>query len=272
MTSFTSYLQQEATVSKQVLAKYLKSSLAPFHAVDPTFAGFLSPLPGYLTTGGKWLRPLLVRLGYGIAGGKQAENVVLGSLTSEVFHRFILSHDDIIDGDTLRHGQATLETQYEAEGISHSYARPLPNYGQAMAIIAGDVLHSLVTDMIVASNFSPPITQALLKGYHRCLMETAAGWRLETMLKQQALSQVTPKQVEQAMFLVSASYSIIWPLRLGYLMAGKKMGQWDGNLEDFGKHAGMAFQIIDDMLGFLERVRKQANRWATILERGKNHS
>lgn len=269
MNSFTTFVRQEKEKSQEALLGYWSQHFNQYQHLDPTFKTFLSPLSGYLTAGGKWLRPLLVRLGYGIAGGKQEGNVVLGSVTSEVFHRFILCHDDIIDGDTLRHGQATLEAHYETEGIVGSFPRPLPNYGQAMAIIAGDVIQSLVTDMIVASNFSPSVTQALLKGYHHCLMETAAGWRLETILKQQAISQVTQKQVEQAMFLVSASYSIIWPLRLGYLMAGKKMDAGNDHLENFGTHAGMAYQIIDDMLGIFGESHKTGKPVGNDIREGK---
>ena len=117
-----------------------------------------------------------------------------------------------------------------------------------MAIVAGDVIHSLVDQAILSTTLSPEVKQRVITGLHQCLIHTALGWRLETKLKTLPLAKVELPDVEKAMMLVSGEYSVRWPLRIGQLLAGSPFS-WSNALEEYGLHIGLAFQLQDDILG-----------------------
>src|SRR5690606_37028703 len=118
------------------------------------------------------------------------------------------------------------------------------------------VLHTFALEMVMEARFEERVTLNVLRGMHECLAVTAAGWRLETLLKQRALGEVEKKDVEKAMWLVSGQYSILWHLRIGQLFAGATYGKWDQSLDEYGQHIGLAFQIQDDILGLLGEPEK----------------
>ena len=64
-----------------------------------------------LNSGGKYLRGVLVALGYKAMGGNDDKYMSL-ALAIEVFQTAILIHDDIIDNDSQRRGKKTVPTSY----------------------------------------------------------------------------------------------------------------------------------------------------------------
>ena len=82
--------------------------------------GFLAKTSDYvLSTPGKLLRPLLLLDACRAAGG-DPERVIPAAAGTEFGHIASLVHDDIIDGDSTRRGQATLHVKQ---------ARPYPGRG-----------------------------------------------------------------------------------------------------------------------------------------------
>jgi len=73
--------------------------------------------------GGKRLRPFLVLKSCQMLGGRQSDAMTAASAV-EMIHNFTLVHDDIMDGDLLRHGQPTVQKKWD----------------NATAILAGDGL------------------------------------------------------------------------------------------------------------------------------------
>lgn len=171
MSDFIDYLTKEKQRSEKTLRAYLTAHLARFSGIDQTFDEFLQNFEPYLLTGGKWARALLSRLAFDLSGGKSSQgNMVLGSLVMEVFHRFLLSHDDIIDQDLTRHGIDTLEAVYQKEQQRLKGTHPTDNYAEGMAIIGGDVIHSLAIQLVLDSGFSERIQLRVIQGLHDCVM------------------------------------------------------------------------------------------------------
>ena len=246
MDTIQNYLSLERQKNLTVLSEFIDQEFTHFD--DDHFAlDFLASIKKYLITGGKFGRPLLAKLAYEhISGALISDDVELACVATELLHRFILVHDDIIDGDLSRHGQPTLETLFSREAIIAKEQSLW--WGRSMAMVAGDIIHSLVDQSVLITSLSPHIKAQVIKGLHQCLVQTALGWRLETKLKTLSLSQVDMREVEQAMMLVSGEYSVRWPLRIGQLLAGSDF-EWSEALETFGQHIGLAFQMQDDILG-----------------------
>jgi geranylgeranyl diphosphate synthase type I len=246
MPTIQNYLVSERQKSSLLLEQFIDQEFSLFDT-DLYARDFLAAIKHNVIAGGKYGRPLLAKLAYEITSGHpSSDDVALATLATELLHRFILVHDDIIDGDKNRHGQPTLETLFSQEDFIKSNQSPW--WGSSMAIVAGDVVHSLVDQAILKTSLPHDIKQRVITGLHQCLINTALGWRLETKLKTQPLSQTTLADVEKAMMLVSGEYSVRWPLRIGQLLAGSQFS-WNKSLEEYGLHIGLAFQLQDDILG-----------------------
>ena len=105
--------------------------------------------------------------------------------------------------------------------------------------------------MIAESGLKTEMGLSMIRGINQDFIETGAGWFLETDLKNTPLIKVSMKQVKQAMLLVSAQYSVLWPLRLGEILAGREYGDWLPELEDYGTKVGMGFQITRRYIGHI---------------------
>lgn len=270
MTGFDNYLRSEREVSLKALDRFINSILAKYSDLDPTFTTQLDEIQKYLGTGGKMHRPTLARIAYSIQTNVSPDaEIITASLAPELLHRFILTHDDIIDRDVVRHGQPTLEQIFNKESTEYGWKSPLPQHGSAMAMISGDIIHSLTHELVLSSNLKSSVIKSYLQGLSQCLVETAAGWRLETILKQQSIQGIKKDQVIKAMHLVSTQYSIVWPLRFGQLLANTPLHQWDSALETFGREVGFIFQLQDDILGIMGDQRHTGKPVGGDIREGK---
>src|SRR5690242_17837432 len=97
----------------------------------------------YIGRRGKALRPVVLLLSCGAVGG-DANQARPAAAAVEVFHTWTLVHDDIIDRDDTRRGSPTVHAQYRAHAanIHHLDAETAGHYGQAVAILAGDLQQS----------------------------------------------------------------------------------------------------------------------------------
>ena len=88
----------------------------------------------HMETGGKRLRPLLSILTCEALGGN-ADKILPFAAACELFHNWILIHDDIEDGDKVRRNQPTVWVKY---GLAH-------------AVNVGDYLEHKVFELILHS-------------------------------------------------------------------------------------------------------------------------
>jgi geranylgeranyl diphosphate synthase, type I len=175
---------------------------------------------------GKALRPALALLSTR-AAGEAPERGVPAAAAVEFVHNFSLLHDDIMDGDTERRHRPTAWTVY----------------GIGAAILAGDALLVLAQDLLLEG----PAPQGLWAS--RCL--SAAVQRLiagqGADLAFERREDVTLEECQQmagdktaALMACACSIGAIYvgaPAELAMGLAG------------FGAHAGLAFQLTDDLLG-----------------------
>jgi geranylgeranyl diphosphate synthase type I len=188
-------------------------------------------------------------IGYRIAGGKD-DRVHMGLVASELVHRYLLIHDDIIDRDLVRHSERTIEKIY-LDKFKRSYPKKIDEmYSKGMAIVAGDIVNAMTYELLTRTSLSNDIIVAAIKGINRLMMETGAGWQLQTEQNFQNIYEVTEDAFMKGMILVSAQYSVVWPLRMGQIFAGRlTQDTWDPYIEKYGLDTGIAFQLVDDLLG-----------------------
>ena len=245
-----SHLKKERLATGKAIQNFFDGKKQLFSDYPQEFQNMFHRLGEYSLNKGKMARPMLVRLAYQMFTDHiEEENIVSGSAAIELLHRYLLIHDDLVDRDLLRHGKPGFEKQYDSY-----FSQTFPNidqpsmYDKGMAIIAGDLLNSFSYELITESGFSPEIIVQTIKTFNLCLAETAAGWAIETDSKYMKVAEVSEERIFEAMRLVSAQYSVVWPLRIGQIYAGVNPDKYNQGLETYGVNIGLAFQIQDDIL------------------------
>jgi len=185
-----------------------------------------------IDAGGKRLRPYLVLKSCKLVGGRE-EDAIPTAAALELLHTFTLIHDDIIDEDEKRRGLPTVHTKW----------------GVPTAIVAGDLLFAKVYETITKfTNFRhvpPRRILRVLKGVSEATIAICEGQTLDmTFEHRETVSEDEYFEMIQAktatLFEISA--------RCGGILGGAKKSQVE-RLGKFGYYAGVAFQLIDDVLG-----------------------
>jgi geranylgeranyl diphosphate synthase type I len=176
--------------------------------------------------GGKGIRPTLAMLA-AEAAWAEPEVGVPGGVGVELVHNFSLIHDDIIDTDAERHHRPTVWAVF---GIG-----PAIVAGDAMQVLAHQILLESPTGRGAAASVAlADATAAMIAGQ-------ADDIAFETR------RDVT---VEQCMAMSAAKTGALLgcAASIGAILAGAPEATV-GALRDYGRHLGLAFQAVDDLLG-----------------------
>lgn len=179
---------------------------------------------------GKRLRPLLVLLGTEACGG-QREAAMPAACAVEMVHTYSLIHDDLpaMDDDDVRRGRPSCHAQF----------------GEAMAILAGDALLPQAFEVLGRDIYPPRIAAACCAALGRAAGPTAlVGGQVDDM---EAERQGGDLGVLESIHARKTGALIHVSLRLGGLVAGAREDQMEV-LGTYGDKVGLAFQIVDDIL------------------------
>jgi geranylgeranyl diphosphate synthase, type I len=182
------------------------------------------PLPGD-GVGGKAIRPTLAVLSAEVCGGTAAQGVP-SAVAVELVHNFSLLHDDIMDRDVERRHRPTAWVVF----------------GEGQAILAGNAMLTAAVDVLVrdgaAGQRALPSLVAAVGGL---IDGQSADLDLETRTDAD-LDEVLAMEGGKTAALLACSASI------GALAAGADAHVVE-SLAAYGYELGMAFQLVDDILG-----------------------
>jgi geranylgeranyl diphosphate synthase type II len=189
--------------------------------------------------GGKRLRPLLVIESARMISGELPAGAVDVGAAIEMLHTYSLIHDDLpaLDNDDLRRGKPTCHVVY----------------GEAMAILAGDALQTLAYQTLAQL---PGDAAAKIEIVKEVAIATGTGVGTEGLAPGMIGGQVwdiegegkkpTAEMVE-AIHRSKTGALITVSIVAGGLIGGASADEI-ANLRRFGQRAGLAFQIVDDIL------------------------
>lgn len=231
------------------LQGFLKAKKSEAKTLGDPYKDLLAEVDALVQRGGKRIRPKLVLTAYEAYGGRNRSAITSVAASQELFHSFILMHDDIIDRDTLRWGGPNISGVYLDKFkkiVSDDEAR---HYADAWALLAGDVCFNLSFEALLDSGFSASKLMKATKLVQQTLFIMVGGELVDVSLpiQQHPASLIEEDQLLKLSEIKTAVYSFSTPLRLGALLAGAGATQ-DKRLNEFGKHIGIAFQIRDDIL------------------------
>jgi geranylgeranyl diphosphate synthase, type I len=179
---------------------------------------------------GKAIRPALVLTAAAALGGPAARAAAVRAAAAvELVHNFTLLHDDVMDRDTTRRHRPTAWTVF----------------GDTDAILAGDALQALALRLLAEDPH--PASAAAGARLADCVVELCAGQHADTALEKRDPGEITLDEV-LAMAEAKTGALLGCACALGALYAGAPEEDVAA-LDAFGREAGLAFQLIDDVIG-----------------------
>ncbi|WP_329198185.1 MULTISPECIES: family 2 encapsulin nanocompartment cargo protein polyprenyl transferase [unclassified Streptomyces] len=179
---------------------------------------------------GKAIRPALVLAATRALRGPgdgEAEDAVRAAVAVELAHNFTLLHDDIIDKDVRRRGRATAWTVF----------------GIPDALITGDAMMALALKQLAEDPH--PASAAAAARLAACVIELCAGQQADC-----AFEARPDVSLDECLTMATAKTGALLgcACALGALYAGAGPDEVDA-MDGFGREAGLAFQLIDDLIG-----------------------
>ena len=189
---------------------------------DPFLYG---PLRALVRRGGKRIRPALVLLSCGAAGGNP-ERAIGAAAVVELLHNFTLVHDDIEDESPVRRGHPTLHEEH----------------GVAFALNAGDALYTMAWREALALDPDPVRTQVIAGAMAAACRRLVDGQGRELWWRR-TRSFDEPSWLAMARGKTGALLGLA--CELGGLFAAPMLAD---RLRRYGERLGLAYQIQDDLL------------------------
>jgi len=182
--------------------------------------------------GGKRLRPLLAYQAAVTIAGRLPRGIEQLGAAIEMLHTYSLIHDDLpaLDNDDLRRGKPTCHVVF----------------GEAIAILAGDALQTRAFEVLAGLDTPPAATVQIIQ-----LISNAVG-TVEGMIGGQVLD-IESEHLKPTAELVNAIHRAKTGalIRVSVVTGGVYAGATAEDvvrLDLFGRKAGLAFQIADDVL------------------------
>ena len=196
-----------------------------------------------VNSGGKRLRPALVLLSAGVFSYQGKQHINLAAII-ELIHTACLLHDDVVDASLLRRGQKTANQRW----------------GNEASVLVGDFLYSRAFQMMVEVGSMPIMeimsdtTNTIAEGEVQQLLnrhdpDTTQDRYLDVIIKK------TAKLFEAA-------------ARTGTVLCDRSAEEVAA-MASYGKHLGIAYQLIDDVLDYSASSEQLGKNIGDDLAEGK---
>mgnify|MGYP001585130080 FL=1 len=230
MLSFHKAVEQDFSAVNELIIENLYSKV-----------GLVENIGHYIVdSGGKRLRPVVVLLS-ALANGYQGKQHLSVAAVIEFIHTATLLHDDVVDVSALRRGRETANQQW----------------GNAPSVLVGDFLYSRAFQMLVdlgdmdIMRVIADATNVISEGEVQ-QMANAGNADINEQIYFEVIYRKTAKLFESA-------------AQIGAIVASGDQQP----MADYGKHLGMAFQTIDDVLDYQGDVSTIGKNVGDDLSEGK---
>ncbi|MEI6411868.1 MAG: polyprenyl synthetase family protein [Bacteroidota bacterium] len=184
------------------------------------------PCDYMLALGGKRLRPAMLLMAQNLFSD-DLKSGLPAAWSVELFHNFTLMHDDIMDAAPLRRGKTTVHTKWNL----------------TTGILSGDVMLIYAYAHLVKAG-QAAIVPELIRSFNRVAIGVCEGQQYDVDFETRSDVSL-PEYIR--MIELKTAVLIGGALEMGALCAGADRANAD-HLYEFGRLAGIAFQIQDDLL------------------------
>jgi geranylgeranyl diphosphate synthase type II len=207
------YIFRKKKIIDKALDKYLPSKQSRPNLVHRAMRYAIFP-------GGKRIRPIITLAGFEACGGK-GRGILPVACAIELIHTYTLIHDDLpcMDNDDYRRGKLACHKKFS----------------EPVALLAGDALLTVAFQLLSEAG-NVDIIKEVSKAIGSC---GTIGGQAEDIVQQRTdLDYIASKKTGE-LFRVAA--------KVGGMFKGVTKNKIKA-LDDFGRHIGFAFQLVDDLI------------------------
>jgi geranylgeranyl diphosphate synthase type I len=253
------------------LEDFLSPQLERLAGIHPDLAMLGQAARAAVLNGGKRLRPTFAYWGWrtGQPAANPAEPDLIRAVASlELLHAGALVHDDLMDASDTRRGQPAAHVRFGAEHRDRGWPGPGEAFGQAGAVLLGDLLLCWAGEMFTQAIRTLPPERAVsaTAEFDAMSTEVVAGQFLDAVA--QAREAVDPAEALRVIEYKTSKYTVQRPLLLGAGAAGAGP-QTAAALAAYGLALGEAFQLRDDLLGVFGNPAETGKPAGDDLREGK---
>ncbi|AKK03535.1 polyprenyl synthetase family protein [Corynebacterium epidermidicanis] len=236
------------TAVEKCLEEFFAQQRAAVDAIDPMVTQAITLLEDMVLSGGKRLRPMFAWVGYHGAGiANEDPAAVLRTVSAlELIQACALIHDDIIDASDTRRGFPTIHRRVEAQHRERQWHGSAEHFGEAIAILVGDIALAWAEDMLYSSGLSLEALQRVRGPWSAMKTEVIAGQILDISVESSGDERVDI--AEKINRFKTAAYTIERPLHIGAAIGQAPQPMIDA-FRAYGHDIGIAYQLRDDLLG-----------------------
>lgn len=240
MADISEYLRSKKTLVEEALDRHLPPA-------DEPPAVLHRAMRYSVMAGGKRLRPILCLAA--AEAVNPAADAMLPALSLELLHTYSLIHDDLpaMDNDDLRRGKPTCHVAF----------------GEANAILAGDALLTLAFEFLGRCEKAGPLAVELARAAGSRGMIRGQVEDMQGENRKLGAEEVRSIHLHKTAALIRAS------VRMGAMAAGARPEIVD-RFSVFGERAGLAFQIMDDVLNETSTAEELGKPVKSDAGRGKS--
>lgn len=225
------------------LHKIINSTVCNYN-LDAVSPALYDCIKEYAFRDGKRIRSVLFVIGYMGFADRAAPNFYLSASSLELFHTFILIHDDIIDHSKSRRGKPSLHVKFDSLLKNFGNGRVK---GEDLSLVVGDILYSMAIHSFLSVQENHLRKENALRKILETAFYTGNGQLVELINGMKKIGDVSLRTIYRTYDLKTAAYSFAGPLTAGAILAGAK-GTVIKSLFDAGIKLGRAFQIKDDLM------------------------
>jgi geranylgeranyl diphosphate synthase type I len=210
----------------------------------------------YIKSGGKRLRPFLLIKSSEMFGGN-LRRALPAAAAVELVHNFSLVHDDIMDNDDMRHSVQTVHK----------------HYGMPLAILAGDILFSKAFELLAINGRAKGISEKaiceMVARLSSACIQVCEGQATDVRMAsmKDELSIDSPQYINMISKKTAALFEL--SCALGVLSAPNSRPIDVERLSWFGRNIGIAFQLVDDLIGITGDPKLTGKAVGNDLREGK---
>ena len=204
-----------------------------------------APIRFALSGNGKRFRPILVHLA-GRANNADPESLMKIALAVELLHNFTLVHDDIMDNDDMRHGQAAIHSKWD----------------ESTAILAGDGINAIA--QILLSGI-PDRSNEICRFFNQATLEVCEGQALDKEFEND-LSITEDQYLEMIEKKTGSLLGACAALSATLVGADQEVINY---FDQFGRAFGNGFQIHDDLLEIYGNPNEMGKSLGSDIAEGK---
>ncbi len=248
---------------ESVLAADLEARRAEVLAIDARLADDVDRLVGYISSGGKRLRPQFLCWGWlaatcggarrpdgAVPDGALPDGVIRAAAALEFVQACALIHDDIIDHSDVRRGQPSMHRSVQKAHAGNGWSGDSADFGTSTALLLGDLALAWADDLFHDGLDRLGHPAGAAAAWRAMRTEVLGGQLLDLRI---SVDESPDPRLAAADALVvnrykTAAYTVERPLHLGAALGGASPALID-TLRRYGTAIGVGFQLRDDLLG-----------------------